>query len=189
MARQMDIKYYKKMLVSSIFFIIIIVISILVYSIKIDKTLKDKSVYNIPLLNNQIALSLPVVYFNWEDTPLFFIVDTGASESLLHEEIFNEKINPFLKHPIKEEVVHLLGIAGKTTHSVRICSLDLVYKNLKFNSDFKIINLKDSIQHINEQLGIECAGVIGLSFLRKYKMKLNFKQNTLVVARHDLLHK
>lgn len=177
------------MLISSIFFIIIIVISILVYSIKIDKTLKDKSVYNIPLLNNQIELSLPVVYFNWRDTPLFFIVDTGASESLLHEEVFNEKINPFLKSLVKEETVHLLGITGKTTHSVKICSLELIYKNLKFNSDFKIINLKDSIQHINEQSGIECAGVIGLNFLRKYKMKLNFKQNTLIVAKHDLLHK
>lgn len=177
------------MLISSIFFIIIIVISILVYSIKIDKTLKDKSVYNIPLLNNQIELSLPVVYFNWGDTPLFFIVDTGASESLLHEEIFNEKINPFLKSPVKEETVNLLGITGKTTHSVKICSLDLIYKDLKFNSDFKIINLKNSIQHINEQSGIECAGIIGLSFLRKYKMKLNFKQNTLIVAKHDLLRK
>ncbi|NOT48640.1 MAG: hypothetical protein HOP17_12935, partial [Acidobacteria bacterium] len=105
------------------------------------------------------------------EAPLNFIVDTGASVSVISDELATlDAISPFLN----QEKMRVIGSAGVTegVASFRLPSLSFGSHSRK---DITAIAL--DLGMINEASGFEQAGILGGNFLKNYRMTFDFKNS------------
>ena len=105
------------------------------------------------------------------ETPLNFIVDTGASVSVISDELASlESISQFLN----EEKMRVIGSAG-VTDGVPSFRLPSVSFGAHSRKDITAIAL--DLGMINEASGFEQAGILGGNFLKNYRMTFDFKNS------------
>lgn len=128
------------------------------------------------------ALSLPLrltssgflsgeVQIEGIETPLNFIVDTGASISVISEDLAGtEGINKFLT----KETMRVYGAAG-VTENVNSFVLPSVSFGKHTREKIKAIAL--NLDLINEASGFEQAGILGGNFLINYRVTFDFQNS------------
>lgn len=105
------------------------------------------------------------------EAPLNFIVDTGASVSVISDELASlDAISPFLN----EEKMRVIGSAG-VTEGVSSFRLPSVSFGSHSRKDITAIAL--DLGMINEASGFEQAGILGGNFLKNYRMTFDFKNS------------
>lgn len=105
------------------------------------------------------------------DTPLNFIVDTGASVSVISDEIANHNaMAPFAR----DEKMRVIGSAGITED---VPSFLLPRISFGSHSRKSITAIALDLDLINEASGFEQAGILGGNFLRNYRMTFDFKKS------------
>jgi predicted aspartyl protease len=118
---------------------------------------------------------IPVVEGRINGKVAFFIVDTGASCSILNESV--AKHYGFKTMLVQDE--HLMGLNGtarmKTAYDYSITLSVLKIKGVTFRTR-KIDELVDVIKN-NESIAI--AGIIGSDVLKKYQMGIDFRTNKI----------
>ncbi len=105
------------------------------------------------------------------ESPLNFILDTGASVSVISDEVASlDAISPFAT----EEKMRVIGSAGVTDGvvSFRLPSISFGSHSRK---DVTAIAL--DLDMINEASGFQQAGILGGNFLKNYKMTFDFKNS------------
>lgn len=107
------------------------------------------------------------------ETPLNFIVDTGASVSVISNRVSkNEGISPFAS----EEKLRVVGSAG-ITDDVSTFLLPRVTFGKHTRQSITAVALDLDI--INEASGFEQAGILGGNFLKNYRLTFDFKNSTV----------
>lgn len=102
------------------------------------------------------------------ESPLNFIVDTGASISVISGELAGSKeLNPFLR----DEKMNVIGAAG-ITKDVASFLLPRVTFGTHSRESIKAIAL--DLNLINETSGFEQAGILGGNFLKNYRLTFDF---------------
>ncbi len=102
------------------------------------------------------------------EAPLNFIVDTGASISVISDELAGSKeMNPFLRN----EKMRVIGAAG-VTEDVASFLLPRVTFGTHSRESIKAIAL--DLNLINETSGFEQAGILGGNFLKNYRLTFDF---------------
>jgi predicted aspartyl protease len=105
------------------------------------------------------------------ETPLNFIVDTGASVSVISDEVASlEAISPFAN----VEKMRVIGSAG-VTDGVTSFRLPSVSFGSHSRKDITAIAL--DLDMINEASGFQQAGILGGNFLKNYRMTFDFKNS------------
>lgn len=105
------------------------------------------------------------------ETPLNFIVDTGASVSVISDEVASlESISPLAN----QEKMRVIGSAG-VTEGVKSFQLPSVTFGAHSRKDITAIAL--DLDLINEASGFQQAGILGGNFLRNYRMTFDFKNS------------
>lgn len=105
------------------------------------------------------------------DSPLNFIVDTGASVSVISNQVASEdKLLPFLG----DERLRVIGSAG-ITEDVRTFKLPKV--TFGQHSETNITAVALDLGLINEASGFEQAGILGGNFLKNYRMTFDFRNS------------
>ena len=100
--------------------------------------------------------------------PLNFIVDTGASVSVISDALANSKeISPF----IKTEKMRVIGAAGITEN---VPSFLLPRISFGTHSRNSITAVALDLDLINETSGFEQAGILGGNFLKNYRLTFDF---------------
>ncbi|HMT07990.1 MAG TPA: aspartyl protease family protein [Pyrinomonadaceae bacterium] len=142
---------------------------------------------------DNIALSLPLrltssgflsgeVQLQGIESPLNFIVDTGASVSVISSQVARvEAINRF----IGEEKLRVIGAAG-VTNDVPTYLLPKVTFGSHTREKIEAIALDLGI--INESSGFEQDGILGGNFLKNYSLTFDFKNSKVTfrsVNPHD----
>lgn len=108
------------------------------------------------------------------DVPLNFIVDTGASVSVISDKIANlEEINRF----IQDEKLRIIGAAG-ITENVRTFTLPRVSFGTNTRESVSAIAL--DLDLINETSGFKQEGILGGNFLKNYRLTFDFKNSQVV---------
>ena len=103
--------------------------------------------------------------------PLNFIVDTGASISVISDDVASlEAIVPFANN----DKMRVIGSAG-ITDGVTSFQLPRVSFGAHSRKDITAIAL--DLDLINEASGFEQAGILGGNFLRNYRMTFDFKNS------------
>jgi thioredoxin-like negative regulator of GroEL/predicted aspartyl protease len=105
------------------------------------------------------------------DSPLNFIVDTGASVSVISDDIAGmDKVSHF----VREEKLRVIGSAG-VTDDVPTFLLPKVSFGTHTRKSVTAIALDLGL--INEASGFEQSGILGGNFLRNYKLTFDFKNS------------
>ena len=105
------------------------------------------------------------------EEPLNFIVDTGASVSVISDEVANSEIgNGF----VKSEKMRVIGSAGITDDVPSFLLPKVSFGN---HSRTSITAIALDLDMINEASGFEQAGILGGNFLRNYRMTFDFKKS------------
>lgn len=103
--------------------------------------------------------------------PLNFIVDTGASVSVISDAVANTGgISSF----VKSEKMRVIGSAGITDD---VPSFLLPRVSFGSHSRKSITAIALDLDSINEASGFEQAGILGGNFLRNYRMTFDFKNS------------
>lgn len=108
------------------------------------------------------------------ETPLNFIVDTGASVSVISDALAGTKeISRFLK----DERMRVIGAAG-VTENVPTFLLPRVTFGTHSRESIKAISL--DLNMINEASGFEQAGILGGNFLKNYRLTFDFENSKVI---------
>lgn len=105
------------------------------------------------------------------ETPFNFIVDTGASISVISDEVASlDAVSPFAN----EEKMRVIGSAG-VTEGVTSFQLPSVSFGTHSRKDITAIAL--DLDMINEASGFQQAGILGGNFLKNYRMTFDFRNS------------
>jgi predicted aspartyl protease/Flp pilus assembly protein TadD len=105
------------------------------------------------------------------EEPLNFIVDTGASVSVISDDVANmQGISPFGR----SEKMRVVGSAGITEG---VPSFLLPRVSFGAHSRKSITAIALDLDMINEASGFEQAGILGGNFLRNFRMTFDFKNS------------
>ncbi len=144
------------------------------------------------VFSQSVDLSLPLrltssgflsgeVLLQGVETPLNFIVDTGASVSVISDDVAKaDGIIPFLG----DQRLRVIGSAG-ITNDVRTFMLPKVTFGNHSRKDIMAVALDLDI--INEASGFEQSGILGGNFLKNYRLTFDFKNSkvTFVSVKPD----
>ncbi len=105
------------------------------------------------------------------ETPLNFIVDTGASVSVISDEVASmDAISPFAN----TEKMRVVGSAGITDN---VTSFRLPSVSFGAHSRKDITAIALDLDMINEASGFQQAGILGGNFLKNYRMTFDFRNS------------
>jgi tetratricopeptide (TPR) repeat protein len=133
-----------------------------------------------PLVGDGISLPLRLtssgflsgeVQLEGIDAPLNFIVDTGASVSVISDEIATH--TAMVPH-VRTEKMRVIGSAGITED---VPSFLLPRISFGTHSRKSITAIALDLDLINEASGFEQAGILGGNFLKNYRMTFDFKNS------------
>ncbi len=136
-----------------------------------EKAFRENIGASLPLRLTSSGFLSGEVLLQGIDSPLNFIVDTGASVSVISDQVAREdSMLPFAG----EETLRVIGSAG-VTNDVRTFRLPKVTFGPHSERDITAIAL--DLDLINEASGFEQAGILGGNFLRNYRMTFDFKNS------------
>src|SRR5436190_3604093 len=110
------------------------------------------------------------------DAPLNFIVDTGASVSVLSDIVARRE--PFISLP-RRDLLRVIGSAGVTEN---VESFTLPKISFGDHSRLSITAIALDLEIINDASGFEQSGILGGNFFLDYRMTFDFKNSRLIFA-------
>lgn len=132
------------------------------------KTIDDAG--KISFRETMDLVDLPIITFMVGEKKLNFILDTGASYSLIDSNILcdieHEKLNV-------ESTVY--GINGKE-QDAGFARIALKYKEVNYSDEFQIVDLQAPFSMLKEEHGVNLHGMLGSSFFQKYKYVIDFDE-------------
>lgn len=131
----------------------------------------EKKAVSLPLRLTSSGFLSGEVHLEGVDTPLNFIVDTGASVSVISDDVASlESISGFASN----EKMRVVGSAGITDG---VPAFVLPRVSFGAHSRKSITAIALDLDMINEVSGFEQAGILGGNFLRNYSMTFDFKNS------------
>jgi len=140
----------------------------------VQKRKIEKEALSLPLRLTSSGFLSGEVNLEGIEVPLNFIVDTGASISVISEDLANSKE---MSRFIRNEKMKVIGAAGITEN---VSSFLLPRVSFGTHSRQSIMAIALDLDLINETSGFEQAGILGGNFLKNYRLTFDF-QNSQVV--------
>lgn len=141
-------------------------------SVKVQENAEE--VLSLPLRLTSSGFLSGEVQLEGIPAPMNFIVDTGASVSVISEEVAGLKeISQFLK----EEKMRVVGAAGITEN---VSSFLLPRVTFGTHSRESITAIALDLNLINEASGFEQAGILGGNFLKNYILTFDFTNSKVI---------
>jgi predicted aspartyl protease/tetratricopeptide (TPR) repeat protein len=133
----------------------------------------DKSLF-LPLRLTSSGFLSGEVQIEGVESSLNFIVDTGASISVISDEVANlAEISRFAR----DEKMRVIGAAGVTED---VPSFLLPRITFGTNTRERITAIALDLDIINEASGFQQAGILGGNFLKNYRLTFDFKNSKVI---------
>lgn len=114
--------------------------------------------------------SLPIVTFYQGDKKFNFLLDTGATLSVINQAVLES-----ITHTTTDRAGELFGVDG-VKREVSYTSINLTYKNKEYIEEFQVLDMQEAIDQVKAESGVNMVGIIGSEFFRKYKYVLDFDE-------------
>jgi tetratricopeptide (TPR) repeat protein len=140
----------------------------------IEKQAVEQKGLSLPLRLTSSGFLSGEVNLQGVNVPLNFIVDTGASVSVISDDLANSKeISGF----VRDQKMRVVGAAGVTEN---VSSFLLPSVTFGSHTRQSVMAIALDLDLINEVSGFEQAGILGGNFLKNYRLTFDF-QNSQVV--------
>ncbi len=135
---------------------------------------REKNPQSLPLRLTSSGFLSGQVLLEGVETPLNFIVDTGASVSVISDRVANLKTISQFGSDERLRVIGSAGITGDVP--------TFLLPRITFGSHTRksIIAVALDLDIINEASGFEQAGILGGNFLKNYRLTFDFKSAKVV---------
>lgn len=152
------------------FLFLIIVLAIVIIAVKLL----------VGIINPGVAFEgkkgFPIIKFLCGNTVLTFLVDSGSSDSHI-----TKSASKLINGNSVDINYSYIGSTGESNVS-KIMEISLIYNGKEFKNNFIINgNLDEAFSSTNELLGVRVDGLLGSDFLNKYKARINFKSQTIIL--------
>lgn len=144
---------------------ILALIALVVIIIKVNK----KPDY-ISLKESLDLTDLPIITFYQKDLKLNFILDTGSTHNVI-----DRNVKDVIVSPIENTAVEISGLDGNRQTAPNV-SIKLEYKNKLYEDEFCVFDMSEAFKKIKDGNGATIHGLIGNSFMQKYKYVLDFDE-------------
>lgn len=134
----------------------------------------DKTALALPLRLTSAGFLSGEVQIEGVQNPLNFIVDTGASLSVISDELAD---STHLRQFLIDERIRVIGAAGETTEMPLFMLPRVTFGN---NTRDSVKAIALDLDIINETSGFEQMGILGGNFLKNYRLTFDF-QNSKVI--------
>jgi len=114
------------------------------------------------------CLKTPIITVHNNNKILNFIVDTGANYSLITKTGLQN-----LKYTVSEKTGTMYGITGETTE-VSYINMSFTFNKKKLEENFQVAEIS-ALESFKKTYGIEVTGILGNTFLQKYKFIIDYK--------------
>lgn len=114
--------------------------------------------------------NLPIVTFYQGDKKFNFLLDTGASLSVINQSALES-----IEHTTLEGNGTLFGVDG-VNRDVTYASINLTYKSRNYSEDFQVLDIQNAIDQVKSESGVNMIGILGSEFFRKYRYILDFNE-------------
>lgn len=132
------------------------------------------SVLSLPLRITSSGFLSGEIQLEGVEAALNFIVDTGASVSVISQELANTKeVSRFLK----SEKLRVVGAAGITEN---VSTFLLPRVTFGTHSRESIMAIALDLEIINEAAGFQQAGILGGNFLKNYRLTFDFENSKVI---------
>lgn len=113
---------------------------------------------------------LPIVTFMNNGKKLNFLLDTGASKSVIHSGALEG-----LTYEDTNKSGDIYGIDGKRKDASFI-NMSIGYKGKDYNEEFQSIDMSIPFSNLKADFGVNLHGILSSTFFQKYKYILDFDE-------------
>ena len=111
---------------------------------------------------------IPIVSFEHNGKIVNFVIDSGASHSVINVSSIDE-----FQYKLLESAGGVYGIDGKMVQT-RLASIELTKNGHVFQDIFQVLPVP-GLDKIKEKENLEVHGILGSQFLKKYQFLINYK--------------
>lgn len=126
---------------------------------------------NQPIMSFRETLDLtglPIVTFKQGKERLNFILDTGASKSLIDSNILNN-----IEYEELEDTSISYGVDG-IAHETPYVGIILTYNSKEYREAFKVMDMSASFGALKKDYGVNVHGLLSSAFFEQYSYVLDF---------------
>lgn len=134
----------------------------------------DASALSLPLRITSSGFLSGEIQLEGVESALNFIVDTGASVSVISQELANTKE---VKRFLRNEKLRVVGAAGITEN---VSTFLLPRVTFGTHSRESITAIALDLEIINEAAGFQQAGILGGNFLKNYRLTFDFDNSKVI---------
>ena len=113
---------------------------------------------------------LPIVTFMNNGKKLNFLLDTGASKSVIHSGALEG-----LTYKSINKSGDVYGMDGKRK-DVSFINMSIEYRGKDYNEEFQSIDMSVPFSNLKADFGVNLHGILSSTFFQKYKYVLNFDE-------------
>lgn len=151
----------------AIIFVVVCVLAVIINGI--EDYHRTNSLIRLSFADTMGRLKLPIVSLTNNGQTFKFLIDTGATLSVIDSNIL-DKLN-YSKLDIKGNAY---GIDGNIVN-VDYVAMTLSHGDTKFVEQFQVMRL-DAFDNLRETDNIDLAGILGGTFLKRYNFVVDYKE-------------
>ena len=124
---------------------------------------------DIPLKYTIQKTGLPLIVTS-SKPHLCFLVDSGSTHNIIFSYVINtlNEVNPI------DNTISITGITGNVMESKQI-EYCVTFNETWYAATWSIVNVPQSIMHLQNETGVQVHGILGVPFLTQNKWIIDFK--------------
>ena len=136
----------------------------------VDSARKKISYDSMSFRETMDLCELPIVTFMNNGKKLNFLLDTGASKSVIHSGALEG-----LTYKSINKSGDVYGMDGKRK-DVSFINMSIEYRGKDYNEEFQSIDMSVPFSNLKADFGVNLHGILSSTFFQKYKYVLNFDE-------------
>lgn len=136
----------------------------------VDSARKKVSHSSMSFRETMDLCELPIVTFMNNGRKLNFLLDTGASKSVIHSGALEG-----LTYKSINKSGDVYGMDGKRK-DVSFINMSIGYRGKDYNEEFQSIDMGVPFSNLKADFGVNLHGILSSTFFQKYKYVLNFDE-------------
>lgn len=158
------------MMVLGAFSMLLFIVVVALIINKIEDYNKQKKRVDMSFREGLLLTDLPIITFYSGGDKVNFLLDTGASESIIDSTVIKK-----LHYDSLDKKGTIFGMEGNVQETEYV-KLSFDYKGHFYSDEFQVVDMSASFSKVKAETGVTLSGILGSKFFTKYKYVLDFDE-------------